>query len=81
MGKNGPKMKISDLLRNFQTSQFRGTEYEFDIDISRFYNKNLFLGQLVPNIKLYQIYLKTCPQEIWKALNADLTWSSDTTFY
>ena len=32
-----PKIKIlSDLLGNFHNSQFRGAEYEFDIDISRF---------------------------------------------
>ena len=30
-----------------------GTKYEFNIDISRFYNWNLFLGKLVPNLKLY----------------------------
>ena len=35
-----------------------------------------FFGKLAPNLKLYQIYLKTCTQEIWKVLNANLTWTS-----
>ena len=35
---NGPEIKtFLDLLGNFHTSQFTGAEYEFDIDISRFY--------------------------------------------
>ena len=66
-------------------SQFRAAEYEFDIHILRFqdifkmfqnisrYIYNLFLGKLVPDLKLHQIYLKTCTQEIWKVLNTDLT--------
>ena len=39
-------------------------------------SRSLFLGKLVPNLKLYQIHLKACTQEMWKVLNADLTWSS-----
>ena len=34
------------------------------------------LGKLVPNLKLYQIYLKICTQGIWKVFNGDLTWTS-----
>ena len=33
---------------------------------------SLFLGKLVPNLKLRQIYLKACTQEMWKMLNANL---------
>ena len=56
-----PKINIlSGLLINFHTSRFRGGEYEFAIDISRFYIQNLFLGKLVTNLKLYKIYLKIC---------------------
>ena len=36
----------------------------------------LFLSKLDPSLKLQQISLKTCTQEIWKVLNADLTWTS-----
>ena len=36
MGKNDPKIKVlSDFLGNLYTSQFKGSEYEFDIDILR----------------------------------------------
>ena len=37
------------------------------------FTSKIYLGKMVPNLKLYQIYLKTCTQEIWKVLNADLT--------
>ena len=43
-----------DLLENLQASQLDDTEYEFDIDILR-----LYLGKLVPKLKLHQTYLKT----------------------
>ena len=37
------------------------------------FTSKIYLGKIVPNLKLHQIYLKTCTQEIWKVLNADLT--------
>ena len=47
MGENGLKIKIwSDFLGNLYSSQCKGAEYEFDIDILRFYIKNLFYTNL-----------------------------------
>ena len=57
--------------------QFKGTDYKFDIHILRFYIENLFVGKLVPNLKLHRIYLKISTQgirwtQIWQR-HGDLT--------
>ena len=36
----------------------KALEYEFDNVILIFYKLNLFLGKLIPNLKLLQLYLK-----------------------
>ena len=57
---------MSDLLENFHTSQFRGTEYEFVIDISRFYifrqigYKSKTLRDLLKNLHFINLQRVEC---------------------